>query len=220
MASIAAMVVGLSFVTLAWAQTGVTLTGNVQDPSGARIPNAIIVLTDLERDVVEAATSRADGSFRIRGIPPSSSYRVNVQALGFAPHDESLDLSADAALEVTLEVGKVQEAIVVAGKRPGQSEDPGAQRRRIRVGGKVERAKMTHYVQPVYPSDTQAEGIEGTVLLEAVISTAGVPTNLRGVNGAIDARLTAAAVEAVRHGDFIAPGFARSPAMVLKVPGR
>ena len=48
----------------------------------------------------------------------------------------------------------------------------------MRVGGNVQAAKLVSSVKPVYPADLQAQGIEGTVLVDAVISKDGVPLSL------------------------------------------
>ena len=60
-------------------QEGVELSGSVQDPSGAHIPHAVVLVTDAAREVAEATTAGADGSFRIEGLPPSRSYRIEVR---------------------------------------------------------------------------------------------------------------------------------------------
>jgi periplasmic protein TonB len=52
-------------------------------------------------------------------------------------------------------------------------------------------------VKPVYPPDCKAEGVEGTVLLRAVIGVEGNILNLQQVNQLVDQRLAAAATEAV-----------------------
>ena len=84
-------------------QAGVELSGFVQDPSGSRIPHALVLVTDAAREVAEATTTGADGSFRIEGLPPSPSYQIKIQGpSGFEPDVQDLDLSADRHLEVVL----------------------------------------------------------------------------------------------------------------------
>ena len=63
----------------------------------------------------------------------------------------------------------------------------------------VEKAKLAHHVSPIYSADLREEGVEGTVLLEAVINEQGEPTDLKQVNVIVDRRLVAAAMEAVRQ---------------------
>jgi protein TonB len=70
---------------------------------------------------------------------------------------------------------------------------------RIRVGGNLQYAKMTTKVNPAYPPDCKAEGIEGTVALRATIGRDGGVLNLERINELVDARLAQAAMDAVRQ---------------------
>jgi len=68
---------------------------------------------------------------------------------------------------------------------------------RVRVGGEVQAPKIIEKVQPVYPEKAKAAGIEGTVMLHAIIGMEGNPLSLRVMNKQIDPDLARAAVEAV-----------------------
>jgi hypothetical protein len=61
-----------------------------------------------------------------------------------------------------------------------------ASARPIRVGGMVQYAKVIQKIDPIYPADLQAQGIEGTVLLAAVISKDGTLLSLRPQNTAVN----------------------------------
>ncbi len=193
----------LSLVSVAVGQQGgVTLSGSIQDPSGARIPRVSLRIVDAARGVTEAVTSGADGSYRIEGLEPAAEYEIRAAKPGFREHRQSVDLSADKRLDITLEVGRIEEEIVVVANRAPSRDDASAQqgpRRRIRVGGNVRRALLVRHVNPVYPPDAAREGVEGTVLLEAVIDKEGKPTGLKTVNSMIDPRLIDAAMEAVKQ---------------------
>lgn len=54
---------------------------------------------------------------------------------------------------------------------------------RIRIGGNVAAAKLTHFVHPVYPPLARQTRISGTVRLHAVISTDGRVQSLETVSG-------------------------------------
>ncbi|MYB54651.1 MAG: TonB family protein [Acidobacteriia bacterium] len=192
----------LSCVTAAFAQSrGVALTGSVQDPSGARVPWASVVLTEGDKDLSEATTSGADGSFRIEGLEPSASYQVEVHGpVGFVSHRQALDLTSNARLDVTLAMKRVAEAIVVSGTRPARDRSqPRSGRRRIRVGGNVREARLVHHTPATYPPDAEREGVTGTVVLEAVIGADGKPASVATVNSIVDGRLADAAARAVRQ---------------------
>jgi TonB family protein len=70
---------------------------------------------------------------------------------------------------------------------------------RIRVGGNLQYAKMTKKVNPSYPPDCKAEGIEGTVALRATIGRDGGVLNLERINELVDGRLAQAAMDSVRQ---------------------
>ena len=100
----------------------------------------------------------------------------------------------------TLEVGEVFETVEVVGKAPQavtQAVGSGTPRR-IRVGGNIQATKLVHRVNPVYPERAQALGIQGTVLLEAVIFKDGSLGAMRVLNRLADPELVDAATEAVK----------------------
>ena len=68
---------------------------------------------------------------------------------------------------------------------------------RVRIGGEVQGPKIIEKAQPVYPEKAKAAGIDGTVILHAIISKDGNPLSLRVMNNQIDPDLARAAVEAV-----------------------
>lgn len=188
----------LSLVSITLGQSrGVTLSGSVQDASGARIPEAMVLIVDSAGGNTEATTTSAEGSYRIHGLSPAPAYRIEVHARGFATHEQKVDLTADQHLDITLEVSPIEEMVVVSGSRP-PVEAGTFRMSRVRVGGNVEKAKLIHHVPPIYGRDVQREGVEGTVLLEAVISKQGEPMGLKPINTVVDRRLVTAAMDAVR----------------------
>ena len=177
---------------------GVAVSGTVQDPSGSRISHALVLVADRDQEVVEATTAGADGSFRIEGLAPSPSYEIEVRGPpGFEPDVQSVDLSADRHLEVSLEIKAIEEAIVISGPPPQQEPgEPSKPRRRIRVGGEVRRARLVHYVPPVFPAEAERQGVGGTVHLKGVIGIEGRLAGLSKLNSMVDERLVAAALDA------------------------
>jgi TonB family protein len=173
-----------------------SLAGSVYDVSGAAVPGVLILLKGDHNQ--EAARANAAGQYSFSGIP-AGSYRLEVRAPGFAEFQKAIVLTAGPAqqMKITLEMGQVTEAVEVVGKAPHQPQTGTPQR--IRVGGNVQATKLLTSVNPVYPPGAEAAGIEGTVLLRAVISIDG---NLLGVslaNTAVDAELAKAATDAVRQ---------------------
>jgi TonB family protein len=135
---------------------------------------------------------------------------------------------APADLQVVLNIGTIREALTVSGGNPGAPgvvmgrvpvgtqppipPVPGvappppppaapapSMPQRVRVGGSVQQARMTKKVNPAYPPDCKAEGIQGTVALRATIGQDGSVQNLERINELVDARLVQAAMDAVRQ---------------------
>ncbi|MGB9335429.1 MAG: TonB family protein [Candidatus Acidiferrales bacterium] len=67
---------------------------------------------------------------------------------------------------------------------------------RIRVGGKVQMAKIIYQVQPKYPKEAKKKRISGTVVLRAVIAKNGTIQELQFVSGPPE--LMRSAMDAVR----------------------
>ena len=190
----------IAFGSVTFGQQGtVTLSGSVEDPSGARVSGASVVITETILGLTEATTAGGDGSFRLGGLKPSDSYEVEVFGpIEFASHRQSVSLTTDQHIEIKLEIQPIVEAVVVSGARPVPDPAlPKSARTRIRVGGNVQKAKLMHHVAALYPPDVERESIEGTVLFEGVIETDGKLSGLTPVNSIIDDRLVAAAKIAV-----------------------
>ena len=176
-------------------QRAVTLSGSVEDPSGARVPWASVVVTEANLGVTEATTAGGDGSFRLGDLKPSDSYEVEVVGpIEFVPHRQNVRLTTDQHIELKLGIQPIIEAVVVSGEsRVPDPALPKAPRRRIRVGGNVQKARLIHHVPALYPPDVEREAIEGTALFEAMIDRAGTLSGLAPVNSIVDERLVTAA---------------------------
>src|SRR5262249_30011504 len=65
------------------------------------------------------------------------------------------------------------------------------------TGGSVQPPKLVKAVRPVYPVGAKESGVQGSVILHAVVGMNGVPLSLRVLNSQIDPELARAALEAV-----------------------
>ena len=63
----------------------------------------------------------------------------------------------------------------------------------IRAGGNVQRLHLIRKASPAYPADAQAERVEGTVLLRAVVSKEGSMLHVTPISD-VDQRRVSAAV--------------------------
>jgi TonB family protein len=78
-----------------------------------------------------------------------------------------------------------------------EEQSPTGPSSRIRVGGTVAAAKLIHQVLPVYPQDAKAEGMQGAVILHAIIATDGSIRDLYLNEG--QCLLTQSAMNAVKQ---------------------
>jgi TonB family protein len=70
----------------------------------------------------------------------------------------------------------------------------------IRVGGPVQAGRLIHEVVPVYPFEARAKGVQGTVVLHAIIGKDGKIKDLQPVSG--DPLLIPAAIDAIAKWEY------------------
>jgi TonB family protein len=108
--------------------------------------------------------------------------------------------SGEAALAFTLDIAAVMEEVngVPEGMVKARPEsENGGKPPHLRFGGEVQASKLIHKVMPVYPAGAKAAGVQGTVILHAVIGMEGRPLSLRVMNNDSAPELARAAIEAV-----------------------
>ncbi len=177
-------------------------SGSIHDPSGAGVLNATVVMSNHDTNTIDMTTTDREGNFSFVGLP-AGKYELQVYKPGFQTYRQA-DVSLDAGREFTevftLEVGAITEHVMVV---PGDSEKPvvtdktSGKPSRLAVGGTVEAAKLIKKVQPMYPESAKSAGVQGTVVLHAVIGMDGKPLSLRVMNSQVDPDLARSAVEAV-----------------------
>lgn len=193
-AAVLAAIIPLAALHGQASQPAASLSGTVYDASGAVVPDVLILLKN-STEHQEAARANAAGEYTFWGLP-AGSYTLEVRAHGFAEFQKAIVLPAERA-NITLAIGQVTEAVEVVGKAP-RPQETGVPRR-IRVGGNVQATKLVSMTKPVYPPGAEAAGIEGTVLLRAVISIKGDLLGLSVINQSVDGELANAAMDAVKQ---------------------
>jgi len=198
----AALLAPLTSITLhAQSASGVSgITGTVTDPTGAVVPNATVKVTNTDLNTTDTAYSRADGTYTFPNIAPGH-YTLSVLQPGFTPfHVESLNVPAGDTIQVRarLNVGSINQSVTVAAQGvPNPQAAQATAPMKIRVGGMVQAANLIRQVKPVYPSDLKAQGIQGTVTLQAVIAKDGTIQSLSSISGSVNQELVTAAMDAV-----------------------
>lgn len=88
-----------TFVTYAQSVAGLGgITGTVSDASGARIPDAEVVVSNLERGVSRRLTTNHAGIFTAGSLVPASGYQVTINRPGFGRSE---------AKNITVQVGQL-----------------------------------------------------------------------------------------------------------------
>jgi TonB family protein len=183
---------------------GVPLSGVVFDASAAVVPEAVVLVRNVETKKREIAKTNAVGEFQFDGLP-AGTYRVEISKPGFHLYIQdnvTLVAGIPQQLNVQLAVGRINETVNVTGSRPPQPVSTSKPPQRIKVGGSVQAAKLVNRVLPSYPVHLKEAHIEGTVLLEAVIGTDGSIVNLTAVNSLVHPDLVKVAEDAVRQWQY------------------
>ena len=106
-------------VALAQTTTG-TISGVVQDPSGAVLPGVSVTITSTATGLARAAVSGDGGRYVVPALPPGA-YELRAELAGFAPHVRrglNLAVNETLALNLTLQIGTLAVEDVVVGTSP------------------------------------------------------------------------------------------------------
>jgi carboxypeptidase family protein len=98
-----------------------TISGTVQDPSGAAILDADVTVEDPARGVRFSGKTNHSGLFSITGIAPGTEYSVIVSKPGFAEHERSgveVDVGQNTSLVMMLTVAPARTSVSVDDAAP------------------------------------------------------------------------------------------------------
>lgn len=177
-----------------------SISGTVEDPGGARVPNCVITARNQADASVVTAVSDPAGSYRL--MLPAGEYTLDFASPGFAHFTvhAQIDENMPARIDALLELGKVDEHVTVTRPKPAvqaPATSQPARPARIRVGGWVQPLRLISKTNPVYPTELEQQGVEGTVLIRAVISKDGQPLSPHVLNNNVDQRFVQAALDSV-----------------------
>ena len=109
-----------TLVTPAAAQTAATISGAVQDPSGAPVPGVSVTAKHAATALVRTVVTDNGGRYVIAQLPPGD-YELRAEIAGFKPHvrpDVVLTVAQSVTLNITLQIGDIAVLDVVTGKTP------------------------------------------------------------------------------------------------------
>ena len=168
------------------------VSGTVYDPAGARVPGANVIAVRTDSGQKLTTSTDQEGNFSIGPLAEGGPWQITIEAPGFA---RSVQRVSKNRFDITLDIGQIQENVVVHGKGTAAAA---AGPRRVRVGGNVVPAKLVYKVDPEYPEDARSRGVQGDVVLRAVVSLKGTVLSLTSIS-APDPQLAEAAMKAVRE---------------------
>ncbi len=102
------------------AQTTAAITGKVQDITGAVLPGAEVTALHLETGARRSATVSAEGRYLLVSLPVGE-YELRAEFAGFRPVVQQgirLVVGETTAVNFTLEVGPLEQAVTVAAQSP------------------------------------------------------------------------------------------------------
>src|SRR5262245_60873977 len=109
------------FPVIATAQTGAgALTGIVSDQSGGKVPGATVTATNQATNVAYTAVSNEAGNYTVTSLPVGT-YVVKAELSGFktvTTETISVEAKATVRIDFDLQLGAIEETILVAGQSP------------------------------------------------------------------------------------------------------
>ena len=202
-----ALLIPLAALLLAAQNLSGKFSGTIYDPSGGAVPDAIVILINHNANKMDMTTSDSEGNFNFLGLP-AGKYELKVMKPGFAEYARfgrgsrgradnasqvDLQPNLESSQNLTLQPGAVTEEVNVVAQGTVKARKPP----RIRLGGDIQAAKLLNKVQPIYPAAAKDAGIEGTVILHAIIGMEGTPLSMEVMNSDVDPELARTAIAAV-----------------------
>lgn len=107
------------WVVPAYAQFTANIQGVIEDPSGATVAKAKIVLVNTGTGVKQTATSDSSGNYRFVSLAPGD-YKISVEVTGFSKSEASVTLLTEQNLNlpISVKVGSASESVVVSTEAP------------------------------------------------------------------------------------------------------
>jgi hypothetical protein len=96
------------------------INGTVVDPSGAAVPNATVIATEVGKGLKRSATSDNKGEYHFAGLPPAT-YDVSAQSSGFktAVHKNVVvNVGESVLLDIRLSITEVSQEVEVTTAAP------------------------------------------------------------------------------------------------------
>lgn len=134
------LLISLQSPTMLFAQAGATaqISGTVRDTSGGVLPGADVAATQTDTGLKRNTVTDTAGSYTLPNLPIGP-YRLDVTLPGFKSYAQTgivLPVNSSPVINVTLELGQVEETISVVG------ESPMVETRQTGLGQVIENARI------------------------------------------------------------------------------
>ncbi len=96
------------------------ILGTVSDQTGAGVPGAAVVITDVQRGSSRAVATDDSGNYAAPQLQPGI-YKIRAEAKGFKTVERPnilVEVAQDVRVDVTLPTGQVSETVVVTDEVP------------------------------------------------------------------------------------------------------
>ena len=104
----------------AWGQISASITGTAKDASGAVVPETSVTVKNLESGLTRVVETDPNGGFSVPSLPVGQ-YEVTAEKAGFKQQVRrgiTLVVGQQAVVNLTLEVGEVQQQVTVTAEAP------------------------------------------------------------------------------------------------------
>jgi hypothetical protein len=121
-----AFVLLLIAVPMAAQQSTGSITGTVQDSSGAAVPGATVTVRNVETGQERALVTNDGGGYSALSLPVGQ-YEIRVEKSGFSPVERTgitLVVGQQAVVPIEIAVGGVQQTVTVTGEPPLMNTTP------------------------------------------------------------------------------------------------
>ena len=209
--ALGALVFAIALPIAAASQGAGSPSGTLRDPQGRVLPGATVRLSGIGIDAIHETQSDSSGAFQFPEIPDGE-YMLSARLPGFLSARQRVTVSStNTPLDVTLQVGTLQEMITV--RSDGSADEPVRTTTSARatpkvpvcgtteLGGNLKPPMKVKDVRPRYRQAWAANNIEGTILMQAIIGVDGKVRNLE-VLSPVNADLEEEAIGAVSQWEF------------------
>lgn len=162
--------------------TTATITGNVQDTTGAVVPGAKVTATNQETQFTRQVESGADGAYRLDFLPVGT-YTLKIEAPGFQTKQQQgvvLTLNAEVHIDASLPVGEASQTIDVSSNEVPLVETSTSSLGRTVTNVEVDNLPIVN--RNVYDLLSLTPGVQAS----SNVNTLGYPQQVVYINGGTD----------------------------------